>query len=310
MEKIEKKIRKALAYLRILDRTRFKLNFKVAVLGAVFLVLLYLLFVQSDRYLSMTKVIVDQSRPMEAAGGNFGSMGIQRNKSEDSRLIIEYIKSVEMVEYLDYSIDMRKIYSSKRADFFSRLSPNADKGELHKFYLDHISVKLNPESSILQIEVQAFSPEDSRRILELVIKRSEEFINKIFHDVAKGQLDFIKNEVLAKEKRILELEKKIRSDERKAQSSDSKIMGNSTRRKLEFAIQAHKSSLESLENVRAESAQNLKKLIVITGPTMENEASYPRRTYNIILFLSIFGLVYFIARSTYATVVTHRTGKH
>jgi capsular polysaccharide transport system permease protein len=140
--------------------------------------------------------------------------------------------------------------------------------------------------------VQSFDPEDSRKMLEIIVRRAEEFINKIFHDVAKEQVDFIKNEVLAKEKRILELEKKIRADERKAQSTDSKLENNSLKRKLEFAILAHKESLESLEKVRMESAQNLKKLILITGPTTEKDATYPKRTYNILLFLSIFGLVY------------------
>ncbi len=287
-------------------RKTFRESMKTALLVFFILAVSYLAFLQSDRYLSIAKVIVNQSQPIETAG-NFGSTVAQRNKNEDVQLIMEYIRSVEMMEYLDYSIDLRKIYSNNKGDIFSRLSKNADKDRLYKFYLNHVKVKTSSDNSILIIEVQSFTPADSRRMLEIIIRRSEEFINKIFHDVAKEQLDFIKDEVLAKEKRILELERKLRSSKNKAVSADSKLMNNSLERKLEFAIQAHKESLTGLENMRAESAQNLKKLVVITGPTSEEDASYPKRWYNLILFMCMFALVYFIIRSTYITVLTHKT---
>lgn len=310
MKKLEEKIKKFLADAKEFNLSKIKFNFKITIFVILFIALTYILFIQSNRYESIAKVIVNQSQPLESASNNFSSVVTsQRTKSEDAQLIIEYIKSIEMVEYLDYSIDLRKIYSNKKADIFSRLSRNADKDALHKYYLKHIKVKLNSDSSILVIEVQSFSAEDSRRILEIIIRRSEEFINKIFHDVAKQQLDFIRNEVLAKEKRILELEKKLRLAEAKAASSDSKLQNNSLRRKVDFAIQAHKESLEGLERVRAESAQNLKKLVVITGPTVEQDATYPKRTYNLLLFLTIFGLAYLIARSTYLTILTHKANK-
>ncbi len=293
------------------DLKALKLNAEGILLVLLLFIISYFSFIQADRYVSIAKIIVNQSQPIESgASSNFAtSIAGQRSRSEDMQLIIEYIKSIEMVEYLDYSIDLKRIYSSKRGDVLSRLSKNADKDELYHFYLKHIKVKTSPDNSIIIVEVQSFDDEASRKILEIIIRRSEEFINKIFHDVAKEQVDFIKNEVLAKEKRILELEKKIRADERKAQSTDSKLENNSLRRKLEFAILAHKESLESLEKVRMESAQNLKKLILITGPTTEKDATYPKRTYNILLFLSIFSLVYLIGRSTYITVVTHKQAR-
>jgi len=310
MKKLEEMIKKFIAEAKDFNLSEIKFNFKVSIFAILFIALTYILFIQSNRYESIAKVIVNQSQPLESGSNNFTSVvTTQRSKGEDAQLIIEYIKSIEMVEYLDYSIDLRKIYSNKKADIFSRLSKNVDKDSLHKYYLNHINAKLNSDSSILIIEVQSFSAEDSRRILEIIIRRSEEFINKIFHDVAKQQLDFIRNEVLAKEKRILELEKKLRLAEAKAASSDSKLQNNSLRRKVDFAIQAHKESLEGLERVRAESAQNLKKLVVITGPTAEQDATYPKRTYNVLLFLTIFGLVYLIARSTYLTVLTHKVNK-
>jgi capsular polysaccharide transport system permease protein len=290
------------------NRKKIGSNTQVTILGFLAFILIYLAFIQSDRYLSVAKVIVNQSRPMESNANDFSSFASgSRTKSEDVQLIMEYIKSIEMMEYLDYSIDLRKIYSNKSADLFSKLSKGADKDALYEFYLNHVNVHTSPDNSILVIEVQSFRTEDSRKILEIIIRRSEEFINKIFHDVAKEQLDFIKNEVLAKEKRILELEKKLRAEQRKAVSADSKIETSSTQRKVDFAIQAHKESLESLEKTRAESAQNLKKLVVITGPTIEQDATYPKRTYNLILFLSIFGLVYYIISSTYKTIITHRS---
>jgi len=295
--------------IKKLNIKKIKLDFKLAVLLLAVLVISYLSFFQSDRYLSTAKIIVNQSQPIDSPS-NFGvAVASQRSRTEDMQLVMEYIPSFEMSEYIDYSIDLRRIYSHKKADIFSRLSKSADKDRLYQFYLDHIKVKSSSDNSIIIIEVQSFDPEDSRKILEIIVRRSEEFINKIFHDVAKEQLDFIRNEVLAKEKRILELEKKIRISERKAQSTDSKIENNSLKRKLEFAIIAHKESLQSLEKVRMESAQNLKKLILITGPTSERDATYPKRTYNILLFLSIFGLVYLIGRSTYATILTHRQTK-
>ncbi len=366
--------------LRMLDRKSYKISFRVALLIVVLIVSSYLLFFQADRYASTAKLVVRQLANFESSSLSLSNiLSGNVGKSDDSSIIIEYIRSREMMQYLDEKLDLRRLFSRKEADVFSSMSSDADEDSLYSFYLQFVKAKTSNDSPIINLEVQGFNSDDAEEIAELIIKQSESFINKISKDTARQQLDFIRKEVVISEENILsaqedlqkiqekfnapdpsaevlstvtlisELEKKLsfnridlnkinasQSDSTAAKNIESEIKAiddeiqkqkqriiktgsediaenmnmlfeyKNSERKLDFAVDAHKAALAAQEKVRTTSAQNLKKLVVITGPTTESEARYPNRLYNLSLFLCSVALIYYIIKATYSAILSHR----
>ncbi|MDX1949779.1 MAG: hypothetical protein SFT90_04695 [Rickettsiales bacterium] len=370
------------ASLKSLDRNAFKYSYKSLILLFAVFVCLYLGIIQADRYASTAKIVVSQLNNLESNNINLSSIiSGNTSKTDDSAIIVEYIKSKEMMNYLDEKLDLKKMFSRSEADLLSKLSQNSDEDDLYDFYLSFLKLRVSSDSPIINIEMQGFIPEDSEKILELIIKQSEQFINKISKTTARQQLDFIRQEVAISEEKIItaqeDLQKiqekfnapdptaevtsvvsrvsdleqqlsqkeielnqlmaymsplsvKVRNLRREIEVIESEIEKQKKRvikknditdienvnmmfeyknmeRKLEFAIEAHRAALSAQEKVRTTSAQNLKKLVVITGPSTEINASYPRRVYNISLFLFCLGLIYYIIKATYSAVMTHKS---
>ena len=117
----------------------------------------------------------------------------------------------------------------------------------------------------------------------------------------------LKHELRVLNKQIQELKEKIIVDSSVTSDNDMLFQQKNLERKLEFASSSYRSALSAQEKIRSESVQNLKKLVVITGPTVEQEASYPKRMYNITLFLCLFGMAYYVFRATYASIMSHKS---
>ncbi len=370
------------ASLKSIDRNAFRYSYKSIILLFALVVCLYLGIIQADRYASTAKIVVSQLSNLETNNFNLSSIiSGNTSKTEDSAIIVEYIKSKELMHFLDEKLDLRKVFSRQEADFLSKITSNANDDDLYNHYLDFLKVRVSSDSPIINIEMQGFIPEDAEEILSLIIKQSEQFINKISKTTARQQLDFIRQEVAISEEKIIsaqeDLQKiqekfnapdptaevnsvvtrvsdleqqlsqkeielnqlmaymsplsvKVRNLRREIEVIESEIEKQKKRvikktditdienvsmmfeyknmeRKLEFAIEAHRAALSAQEKVRTTSAQNLKKLVVITGPSTENEASYPRRIYNIALFLFCLALLYYIIKATYSAIMTHKS---
>lgn len=363
------------------------------VIFASIIISAYLLLIQADRFASTAKIIVNQTKLSES---NISLSGVQSG-SIDSAIIVEHIKSIEMMKYLDSELGLRKVYSRKakvkdkyslktkirrklqNLDFISRLNEEASTDNLYDYFLDNISVKTD-SNGIIYIEAKSFRAHDSKKILAKIIGSSERFINSLSKDIAKQQLDFIRNEVSESEEQIIDLQKDMQKIQTKFNVADPKaeinnimqiiaelekkksdleveieskreVLGEKSNtikklkrevkalmnqvkelkskiiaddnsltndaanmlfqqrnleRKMEFATSAYNAALSVQEKVRSESIQNLKKLIVLTGPTYEGKASYPERFYNIALFLSILGIIYYILNAIYASIMSHK----
>ena len=71
---------------------------------------------------------------------------------------------------------------------------------------------------------------------------------------------------------------------------------------LEFAMQAYSSSQISMEKSRIEAYRQLKYLVVVEAPTSPDDATYPRITYNLSLFLVVTLMLFGIGKIILATV--------
>ena len=155
----------------------------------------------SDRYVSETSFMIEKS---DGNGGGIEGLslfGMTPQSSNDHRIVEAFIQSPDMLYFLDEKAGLRQHYFEE-ADPLSRLSADASHESFLKFYRNHMRVRFNDTSGMLDLEIQGFTPEFAQKLADLVLERSEAFVNEISHGLAGEQLKFVQDEVALSEQRL------------------------------------------------------------------------------------------------------------
>jgi capsular polysaccharide transport system permease protein len=73
----------------------------------------------------------------------------------------------------------------------------------HKYYLSRVSVEYDDNSGVLMIEAQAFDPRTAHAITTMLVQEGERFMNQKAHNLARAQVSFLEQQVLAMNTRAL-----------------------------------------------------------------------------------------------------------
>ncbi|MUH71386.1 lipopolysaccharide biosynthesis protein [Psychrosphaera haliotis] len=161
-----------------------------------FLFAFYQLFIASERYESISRIIVKQPSTIAAPLPEMallGSLGMSSG-GNDSSLVHAYIYSTDLLKYLNAELDVYGHYTSRNIDIFSRLASDAEQEDFYAFYKEHVTVLLDPASQIIDISVQGFEPVFAQKLNLLIVERTEWYINTISQRLAQNQLEFINSE--------------------------------------------------------------------------------------------------------------------
>jgi len=169
------------------NQRRWQRVFPRAVIGAfVALVLtpnilssVYLAFIASDQYVSETRFAVrgGERGPLDGLGGLMGMQSIER--LQDSMIVSDYIKGRALVEEMDKSVGLRQMFSGPAVDLFSRFDPTDSIEELVSYWRWKVSVSIDSMSGIITVLMRSFSPEDSLKISQEIIRLSERLVNDL-----------------------------------------------------------------------------------------------------------------------------------
>lgn len=162
-------------------------SFLVVVIAPTIIYLLYASLWQSDRYVAETRLTVREAQKKEQpkigdaasvisklAGGASGSKDAQ-----NSFMVLNYIKSRAILVDLGGRAYLERKFAPPGADYFSRVSRNANLEELWKYWLEHLSASVDTISGILVFRVDAFQPRDALDLANDIIRLSEDLVNKI-----------------------------------------------------------------------------------------------------------------------------------
>lgn len=326
----------------------------------------YFCVIASDRYVSRAELVVKQADQIKMLPDTLSMLGLGGSNHEDVLLIQDYLKSPDLLDKLDKQLGLKAHYQGHKIDYFSRLPTNVSREDFLKYYREHLALRLDDLSGVLTIELQAFDPVYGQRVVGLMLKESEGFINKLGHQVALEQLSFVEKEVdrayqrvqnekakvlefqnnhhlispestssarlgvvsqieaqLAQQQaqlkqlqsymkvtapavvsvqaRVDALTEQLAQEQRRLTGTDKDAMNEVTARYMDVQTQAtlaadlYKSGLISLEQARVEAYRKLKHLLVVSQPTLAEDAEYPRRLYNLatigVLLCLLYGLV-------------------
>ncbi|CAN5270619.1 capsule polysaccharide export protein CtrB [soil metagenome] len=220
----------------------------------------YQLFVATDRFESEASVIIS----VESAGTttlDVSFLGLPSSGDDkDAKVIAEFVSSRDMLKFLDEKLQLRAHYSAPTVDWFYRLPNTASFEEFHDYMAGYLTVIYDADSKILHVSVQAFDENFAKAILDNVIARSQELIDKLNERVTTEQTRFFDIKLVESEARMKEAKEtllKFQKDNR-LMTTDldaGVVMANITA--LEQELSKKRSELNSVENDLAPTAPRL-----------------------------------------------------
>ncbi|SHM04147.1 chain-length determining protein [Vreelandella subglaciescola] len=170
-------------------------------LAAIFLVSVYWLLWAEDRYVSRATVVLE-SPQIAQPDISFSSILTGSGGDKDLLLLREYLLSVDMLKRVQSELDFRQHYS-ENGDVFARLwDADAPIEKLHKYYQRRVEVEMDEYAGVLNIKVQAYSPEFAHAMVALLLKAGEAHMNEMGQRLAQEQVLFLEEQLKRLEERL------------------------------------------------------------------------------------------------------------
>jgi capsular polysaccharide transport system permease protein len=239
--------------------TKFKRPFSIFVLLPFFVFTFYQVILASPQYESHAKVIVkepDGMATLDPAMAIMSGFGVGTSNL-DTELIKAFIKSNDMLLYLEETLQIGKHYASGQYDFFSRLDDDASSEDILSYYLDKVLIEIDENSQVISVFVQAYEPDFALLMSSTIVDRAEWYINEVGHNLAKRQLEFVKNEHQLVEKRLQKDKTALLAFQRRHNLLDPQAEGIALQQityQLEGQVAIKQTELINLRNSMSENA--------------------------------------------------------
>ncbi|MBC8729040.1 chain-length determining protein [Paraburkholderia sp. UCT2] len=170
----------------------------------------YWLFFASDRYVSNAIVVIQRTdqvsgSPISLAPGIAAVAGAASPSSADQLLLTQYLLSREMLDKLDAAFDLRSHYSGWHHDPISRMLFRNEPAEwFYQYWLSRVDVEYDSYNGVIDIQIQAYDAKTARAIVEFMIREGQAQMNRIGHQLAQSQVDFLTKQVTVTHQRLLD----------------------------------------------------------------------------------------------------------
>src|SRR5690606_10578758 len=132
----------------------------------------------TSRYASTAEVTVRQTDNANPAISNAPGLALvlgatNPTSREETLFLRQYILSTSMMDVLDKEVSWVAHYAANYSDPLYWLDTTASQADKFAFYQKVVKVHFDSEPGLLKIEVQAFDPEFSQKVLSIILKESE-----------------------------------------------------------------------------------------------------------------------------------------
>ena len=188
-----------------------------ALIASVFAAV-YWLAIASDRFVSESHVIIQRTDLPGGQSIDFASLiGGASSSRGDQLLLRDYLLSVDMLQKLDASLQLRAHYSATSHDPLARMwSQDLPMEWFHRYYLSRVSVELDEFAGVLVIKAQGFDAKTAHAITTLLVQEGERFMNGMAHSLAQGQVTFLEDQVTQMNQRALQARQAVLRYQNKA----------------------------------------------------------------------------------------------
>jgi capsular polysaccharide transport system permease protein len=174
----------------------------------------YFFGIASDLYLSEVKFVVrgPSKGPVSAISAMLQSAAAS-SASEDTFAVHEYLMSRDAVRRLEREDDLSNLLSRPEADLVSRfpgiLFWRHDFESLYKSYGRFVSVEVDGNTGVSNLQIKAYRPEDAQRIAEALLQFSEQLINTLNERARHDALSVFQRQVETTEQEIAKIQDQL-----------------------------------------------------------------------------------------------------
>ena len=108
----------------------------------------------------------------------------------ESNVVVQFAQSREIVDALEGSIGLRRLYSSPSVDWVSRLDPESSAEDVVTYWRGKIDPFFDLTTGSISLRVKAFTRADAQRVNAEVLRLSENLVNELS---AKARSDTVRN---------------------------------------------------------------------------------------------------------------------
>lgn len=184
--------------------------FFLLVIVPTVLTAIYYAFIASDIYVSQSSFVIkspgQKASPTLSLANLVQTTGLSAGQ-EQTKEVVEYIRSRNALRDLQQQMDVRQRYSNGSIDFLSRFPAPFKTNtfeNLYRYYGSMVGADVDPESGLAVVQVRAFSPDDAYRINSRLLDLSEELVNRL-NQRAEGRA------IQEAERRVQEAETRVKN---------------------------------------------------------------------------------------------------
>lgn len=108
------------------------------------------------------------------------------------------------------NVSLKDYFASEDIDRLSRLKADANQDEVLKYWRKHYTASVNPKSGIVELEVAGYTAQQARHLLELVLRLSEQQVNRLSSGMWDDLLRATQQDVDSATKEVGDLRGKLR----------------------------------------------------------------------------------------------------
>lgn len=153
----------------------------------------------------LDKSLRDASSMLDAGGGKSAASAFALN----SFVVTQYIGSRPMVDMISKELDIRRMFSTEKADVIERLDPDASIEKLVKYWRKKVDAYFELTNGSVIVTVQAFTPEDALLLSQTILKLSEQAVNELSARARAQVMAFAEAQVTKAGDHLLEEQKQL-----------------------------------------------------------------------------------------------------
>ena len=183
--------------------------FSLVVLIPVLLTFVYLFVFVPDRFVSVSKLSIYDASGPKITTGLLSTLGLSPTKSNnDVSMLNAYLLSPTLLLKADREMAIKEHYSSSW-DFLFGLNSSSSIEDFSDFYLQHTWVGGAADSDLVDVRVEAYSPEFALQLNHFLVSEGERFINELNQNVARQEMEYASSEVRRSLERLHQTQKAL-----------------------------------------------------------------------------------------------------
>ncbi len=171
-------------------------------------------FIATDRYVSEAQFLVrTASRPASVTGiSAFLQMSGLGSAQDEVYAVEAFISSRNAIDQLQKRMPLREAYGHESADILARYPSfifGASQEEFHQYFRWMVRTIHDGTSGLSTLRVQAFTPEDARRICVDLLELSELMVNELNERIQRDSVRMAESEAKRQEERLIAAQQAI-----------------------------------------------------------------------------------------------------